>query len=315
LFIVNPSEPLLPGATMIIALAIDRLVSEPRRHPLTAFGCIANWLENRMNRSASISQGVLAVLILVLPIGVLVWWMEQALAPNLLLSILFNAATLWFVIGWQSMQQHALAVYRPLLESDLGEARLRLAMIVSRETGQMDTQQASIATVESVLENGNDCLFASLFWFAVAGPAGAIVHRLVNTLDAMWGYRTSRFDRFGRFAARLDDLMAYLPARLTALSYALAGQTGAALTCWKTQGPLHPSPNAGVVIAAGAGAMEVTLGGSAVYQGVIKMKSQLGSGPPPTPRAIPGAIRIVNTALAIWIIVFALGSGLGYAVR
>lgn len=299
----------------MLALAVDRLVSEPRLHPLTGFGSAANWLENRMNRSASVSLGVLAVLILVLPLGFLVWWTERALATNLLFTVLFDTTALWFVIGWQSMKAHALAVYRPLVESDLDEARQRLAMIVSRETGAMDTQQASIATVESVFENGNDCLFASLFWFAVAGPTGAIVHRLVNTLDAMWGYRTSRFDRFGRFAARLDDLMAYLPARLTALSYALAGQTAAALTCWKTQGPLHRSPNAGVVIAAGAGAMDITLGGSAVYQGIVKTKSPLGSGPPPTPQSILHAIRIVNNALAIWIIVFALGLGLGYAVR
>jgi len=198
-------------------------------------------------------------------------------------------------------------VARALEEDDLRAARAGVGRLVSRDTEALDARGVSGATIESVLENGNDALFATLFWFLVAGAPGVVTYRLVNTLDAMWGYRNDRFHSFGWAAARLDDALNLIPARLTALAYALAGRGRDALQCWREQAAGWKSPNAGPVMAAGAGALGVVLGGPARYGGQREWRPRLGMGRMADAAGIRQAVALVDRALAIWMAFIVVG--------
>ena len=173
--------------------------------------------------------------------------------------------------------------------------------MVSRQTEDLDAAGVAGACIESTLENGNDAIFGALFWFALLGGPGAVLFRLANTLDAMWGYRNQRFADFGWAAARLDDLLNLVPARLTALSYALCGSTRTALRCWRQQAPRWKSPNAGPVMSAGAGSLGLALGGPAVYHGRVESRPPLGEGRPASAEDIGRALTLVRRSLWLWL--------------
>ncbi|HEY0342969.1 MAG TPA: CobD/CbiB family cobalamin biosynthesis protein, partial [Steroidobacteraceae bacterium] len=220
----------------------------------------------------------------------------------------------YFALGHQSLRQHALRVRRALDAGNLDEARVQVGYMVSRDTAKMDTRAVAAATVESVLENGNDAVFGALFWFLVAGAPGVLLFRLSNTLDAMWGYRTPRYLYFGWAAARLDDVLNFLPARLTALTYALIGSTRSALRCWRLQARAWDSPNAGPVMAAGAGALGLGLGGGAYYHGQWEERPPLGMGEPPEASSIGAALQLVRSGVALWLLLVAAWALVAWAV-
>ncbi|WP_308874916.1 adenosylcobinamide-phosphate synthase CbiB [Thiothrix subterranea] len=253
---------MISALTLVPALLLDRLFRRtPRFHPLVGFGKLADWLESHLN-NRSIHYGILAWCLAVLPFSIAVWWLDTLLG-GVWMGILGG----WLAIGWQSLRQHAQWVQQALLADDLPQARQKVGWLVSRDTSQLDETAVSRACIESVLENGSDAVFAPLFWLMIGGAPAVVLYRLSNTLDAMWGYRSERFERFGKWAARVDDVLNWIPARLTALTYALCGNFVAAMLAWRTQGSRWYSPNAGVVMAAGAGALQVQLGGDAVYAG------------------------------------------------
>ncbi len=281
---------------------MDRLLGEPRRfHPLIGFGFWAEAIERGLHHPALTHTlalrlaGLLAWMLALLPWLVLALWLRAQL------GLVVDVLLLYFALGAKSLAEHAEAVAIPLADGRLEEARERVGLMVSRDTQALDARGVACAGVESVLENGNDAVFGALFWFAVAGGPGALLFRLANTLDAMWGYRTPRYRYFGWAAARLDDLLNYLPARLTALSYALLGRTRSALDCWRSQAGAWASPNAGPVMAAGAGALGLVLGGSANYHGVSEIRPQLGSGAEPLAADIRRAITLVQQSLWLWL--------------
>ncbi len=295
--------------TALVALAgvlLDRLLGEPRRwHPLVGFGRLAETMERAMRRGApghpvgNRLRGLAAWALLVVPFVALAVWLAHPVPDALLL---------WFALGGRSLGEHARAVAAPLAAGDLAAARERVGMIVSRDTTQLDETGVATAAVESVLENGNDAVFGALFWFFLFGGAGALLFRLANTLDAMWGYRDDRRRYFGWAAARIDDLLNFVPARLTALTYALLGATRNALACWRTQAALWGSPNAGPVMAAGAGALGVTLGGPAIYHGQAEERAILGAGEAATGADIARAVALVERGQWLWLIAFVVWS-------
>jgi adenosylcobinamide-phosphate synthase len=296
---------------LVAGIVLDLLLGEARRwHPLVGFGRLAGFLERRLNRGgARLLRGAGA-------------WMLAVLPLSLCCAVLADAAGLWLhavllyvCLGLRSLRDHTLPIYAALSAGDLAQARLLTARIVSRDTATANEPDLAKASAESLLENGNDAVFGTLFWFVVAGGPGAVLFRLANTLDAMWGYRNERYTLFGRFAARTDDVLNYLPARLTALSYVLlagAGR-GRAWRCWRTQAPMWSSPNAGPVMASGAGALGVSLGGAATYDGEVEQRPALGSGPAATAADILRAWRLVSTTTLLWAAVVCISAGIAHA--
>lgn len=295
---------------MLAGMGLDALLGEPRRaHPLVGFGRMAQAIERGMHRDARIA-GVAAWCVVVLPVvavvagisHLLMLWSSWAAAA-------FSAAMLYLAVGHRSLGEHARAVEVPLRAGDLDVARAMVGRMVSRDTQALDASQVAAATTESVLENGGDAVFGALFWFAVLGAPGVVLYRLANTLDAMWGYRTERHERFGWAAARIDDVLNYIPARLTALTYAVLGDTRRALRCWRTQAPTWDSPNAGPVMATGAGALRVQLGGPAPYHGVWEDRPTLGEGDAPDADSIAAALRLVRRGVWLWLCIAVIAAG------
>ena len=293
---------------ILSALALDQVFGEARRwHPLVGFGRLATACEKRLNPCSPENtyvegtgvavrlRGVLACLLLVLPAVLLLYAVLGVLPATV--STLLAVLVLYFCVGYRSLIEHCQAVATPLAAGDLAGARHALSMIVSRDTAELQEADLARGTLESLLENGSDAVFAPLFWFAVGGAPAALAHRLVNTLDAMWGYRSDRYQDFGWCAARLDDVMNWVPARLCALCYALAGNTGNALSSWSSQAAMHDSPNAGPVMASGAGALDVALGGTASYRCEPRWRPQLGIGRDPTRLDIEAGIELLRRAL------------------
>lgn len=291
--------------TVFSALLLDAYLGEPRRfHPLTGFGKLADCIERHIYADSRI-HGCVALLLVTVPFTVL-----AACTNFLSWHFVLDALLLYLAIGWNSLGIHAQRVKHALLANNLEAARQQVGLIVSRDTDQLDHAGVTRGTIETVLENGNDAIFGAIFWFAVAGAPGAVAYRLVNTLDAMWGYRNDRYNHFGWAAARLDDVVNFIPARLTSLSYTLCGNARNALACWQTQGILWKSPNAGPVMAAGAGSLGLLLGGPACYHGKLESRPLLGAGRIPDIQDIDHALRLIRRSLALWLIVICAGEGI-----
>ncbi|MFH1869593.1 MAG: adenosylcobinamide-phosphate synthase CbiB [Pseudomonadota bacterium] len=311
---------LAPSLLSLVAAALagtflDRLLGEPRRwHPLVGFGRCADSVERTLRRGApghalfNRLRGLLGWLLLVVPAVLVAAWLGRHAW-----GWFADVALLYLALGARSLQQHGAQVVQDLAAGDLAAARTHVGWLVSRDTSALDEEGVARAAVESILENGNDAVFGTLFWFLLAGGAGAVLYRLANTLDAMWGYRDERRLYFGWAAARIDDLLNLVPARLTALTYALLGDTRNAWSCWRRQAASWSSPNAGPVLAAGAGALAVRLGGAAIYHGKLEQRPGVGAGDTAQGGHIHAALALVQRGLWLWLACAGLLAALSHA--
>lgn len=292
--------------SVLAAFALDKLFGEPsRHHPLVYFGKWADFVEAQMNRKdAKRATGVFAYSIVVSPLLVCAVIVQIIANLNSVLFVLLSSVFLYIAIGWSSLLQHAKAIAEPLKAEQIPEAQKALSMIVSRETDELGETDIAKAATESVLENGADAIFSAVFWYCLLGIPGVVLYRVSNTLDAMWGYKTERFLSFGWFAARTDDVLNFIPARLTALTYALVGRFNLAMQYWKAQGRDWKSPNAGPVMSAGAGAINTSLGGAARYATGLQQRPVLGPEETVTTRAtaqsIFDACALVDRGVYLW---------------
>ena len=293
---------------LLISLLLDQLIGEPRRfHPLVGFGWCVNKIEGILNvGSHRLIKGLLALIVVVLPLVLLLIVTIYYLTVSVELLWLLEILILYLAIGRKSLMQHADAVMQPLEISDIETARTKLSYIVSRDTDKLQQQGIITATIESIVENSNDAIFAAIFWYLIAGVPGVLCYRLVNTLDAMWGYKNQRFLEFGWSAAKLDDVMNWVPARLTVVTFAIFGQFKRVLKTAFEQGALCSSPNAGPVMSAGACSLNVKLGGEALYQGQLIAKPELGYGDKPNTDDIKQAVSLVNKSVILWMFVIVI---------
>lgn len=274
----------LPRPLAVAAgLAVDRLLGEPPSsvHPVAAFGAAMGALERRLyapttGRGAAYAAAGTAL-------GVLA---GRAVGSTVTATATASAG--------RSLADAATAIGGALGRHDLDEARRLLPTLVGRDPSTLDAAEIARAVVESVAENTVDAVVAPAFWATVAGASGALGHRAVNTMDAMVGYRNDRYARFGTAAARLDDVAAFVPARLTSLLVA-AARPSAAAEVWRVvrrDAAAHPSPNAGVAEAAFAAALGVRLGGENRYGDLVEVRATLGDGRPVEASDIARAVRL-----------------------
>jgi adenosylcobinamide-phosphate synthase len=286
----RPGLPRPRGAAAGIVL--DRLLPEPPAavHPVVLFGHAMAGLERRIYRDRR-AAGLLHA--------------GAGLGLGLAAGVVARSttATVCSAVGGRALGLAASGVGRALEQGDLAQARSLLPSLVGRDPHDLSTDEIARAVVESVAENTVDAVVAPAFWGAVAGAPGALGYRAVNTLDSMVGHRSSRYANYGWASARLDDLAAWVPARLTALTVALVrpGSAVAVVRAVRTQAPAHPSPNAGVAEAAFAAALGVQLGGTNRYGERVEVRPALGTGRAPSVLDIEAAVtlsRDVAIALA-----------------
>jgi adenosylcobinamide-phosphate synthase len=280
---------------LAVGLVADAVLGDPRRaHPVAAFGTVAGRLEQSVWRDSR-GVGVAFSAALVAGAGLLGAAAEGRARGAA--RVLVTAGATWAVLGGTTLRREAAEMGRLLGADDVPGARERVRHLAGRDPAQLDAPGLVRATVESVAENTSDAVVAPLLWGAVLGVPGLLGYRAVNTLDAMVGHRSPRHERFGWASARLDDVANVLPARLTAalvvgLAPVVEGSPRAALRTWRRDGRKHPSPNAGPVEAAFAGALGRTLGGRLSYGGRVEDRPLLGNGPAPVIDDIRRAARL-----------------------
>jgi adenosylcobinamide-phosphate synthase len=292
-------------------LGLDALLGDPRRgHPVAAFGSVAARTERVLHRDSRAAGAAYAGLLgggTALAGAVLA---GRARHPAVRAAL--TAAATWSVVGGTTLRREALVLHALLEAGDVDGARERLPHLCGRDPAGLSAAELARATVESVAENTSDAVVAPLLWGAVAGVPGLVGYRAVNTLDAMVGHRSPRYERFGWASARLDDAVNLAPARVTAalatvLAPLVGGRPGEARRVWARDGHKHPSPNAGPVEAAFAGALGRTLGGRLAYGGRVEDRPLMGNGPAPDVADIPRAARL-STAVGLTAGVLAVGA-------
>ncbi|WP_432068807.1 cobalamin biosynthesis protein [Streptomyces sp. C10-9-1] len=275
-------------------LAADLLIGDPRTgHPVAAFGRAAAAVERRLWRDDR-ARGAVHTAVCAGGAVAFAALAARAVRRSPAASVALTAAATWAVVGGTTLGREARTVGAALAAGDIEAARQRLPHLCGRDPEALDAQQLARAVVESVAENTSDAVVGALVWGAVAGVPGLVGFRAVNTLDAMVGHRSPRHLRYGWASARLDDVAGWPGARLTAALAALAGPDPAgALRSWRRDAARHPSPNAGPVEAAFAGALGVRLGGTLAYGGRVEHRPELNPGGRPVEHAdIDRAVRL-----------------------
>jgi adenosylcobinamide-phosphate synthase len=289
---------------VLVGCLADLLLGDPRvGHPVAGFGAAAAAVERVTYRDTRIG-GAAHVGVLVGAVSLLGAALQRhARRRGPLWSVAATAVATWTALGGTSLARTGLAMGDLLSRGDVEDAKRLLPSLCGRDPARLDAAGVTRAAVESVAENTSDAHVAPLLWATAGGVPAVLGYRAVNTLDSMVGHRSPRYARFGWAAARLDDAANYVAARVTAALVVLCapvvgGSPSGAVLAWRHDAARHPSPNAGVVEAAFAGALGVRLGGPTLYQYELQIRPTLGEGVPPSVADLRRAVRLSRTVQA-----------------
>lgn len=268
-----------------LAFFIDRIVGDPPHlpHPVRWIGSLIYFLEKRLNQGAIRRQKGVVMLIIILvvtgSISYLFVFFFYSLHPAA--GVVAEAAIIASAIACRSLKEAGLSVFEPLQKGDIEEARIKLSYIVGRDTDHLDEGEITRGAIETVAENTSDGVTAPLFWALIGGAPGAMIYRAINTCDSMVGYKNDRYEQFGWASARLDDLVNWLPARLTSWLMVLSFPESnySKKQVWhvvRRDAKKHPSPNSGWCEAAVAGLLGIELGGINLYKGRVSHRAEMG---------------------------------------
>lgn len=273
---------------LLVGVLMDCVLGDPMGlpHPVVGYGRLISFFEHRWNHGQNRKlKGMLMTVLLVAGVAAVVWGvLVMARTLSVWLEVVLSAVLVFYCLAGKTLIDEVQAVFRET-DVSLERGRKQVARIVGRDTSELTAQEVRIAALETLAENLSDGVVAPLFWYMVAGVPGMMAYKMVNTLDSMVGYKNERYRDFGCFAARLDDVANYIPARLTALLMVLVSGRWSLLAFVKRYGRQHASPNSGYPESALAGILDCRFGGPHVYFGQVVDKPWIGEN-----------CRAVNTA-------------------
>ncbi len=298
---------------LLIGWLLDLLFGDPQRlpHPIVWFGKAIAFFEHRLNKGSHRKlKGAFTAVFLIACVFIATWFLCHSLqllpspvGEGLGVRLLFDTIIIFYCLAGTTLIREVRAVFLAL-DRSLDEGRKQVARIVGRDTSELSAQEVRTAALETLAENLSDGVIAPLFWLAVLGTPGMLAYKMVNTLDSMIGYRTERYKDFGCWAARIDDVANYIPARITALLMIIAaGQPQLIGFVWRN-GRNHASPNSGYPEAALAGILDCRFGGPHYYFGELFDKPYIGENARELTTAdMQKAVRINRTAEVLAIII------------
>ena len=303
------NETLLIILPLLIGWLLDFFLGDPSwlPHPVVGFGKMISKGEHRLNRgSHRMAKGAALAACLILLVFFAVWGLKR-LVPNVVIWLILDTIIIFYCLAGTTLIREVREVFLAL-DRSLDEGRRQVARIVGRDTSQLSAQEVRTAALETLAENMSDGVIAPLFWFALLGTPGMLAYKMVNTLDSMIGYRTERYKDFGCWAARIDDVANYIPARLTALLMVIAsGKLSLLKFVWKN-GRRHASPNSGYPEAALAGILNCRFGGPHIYFGELFDKPYIGENDRElTTQDMHTAVRI-NRLAEVFMLLLVIGS-------
>jgi len=299
-----------PVASVLFAVVLDVIVGDPRSlwHPVMGIGKLIHALERKLYENEDTpairkKKGILLVILACITVTAFVYSiLALAFSVSYWLYFILCVYLLWTGLAGRTLKMEGLKVYHALAQNQLQEARGRLSMLVSRQTELMSEEEVIKATVETVSENTSDGIVAPLFFGVLFGPGGMWLYKTVNTMDSMVGYKNERYLDFGWCAAKTDDVLNFIPARLTSwfilFSAPLEGRPfKKAAEVYRRYRNCHESPNAGHPESAAAGVLGISLGGDAIYFGQAVCKPALGEmDQEPEPSDIVKTVRMMERA-------------------
>lgn len=297
---------------LILGYLLDLALGDPRwlPHPIRLFGHAIYFGESLLNKDKlRFIKGMLLTLLLCSLVYVFFYFLSNILLQtNTVLYILFTSIFVFYGLANKSLLQEGKEVFDTLQNKGLDAGRKRLSWIVGRDTSKLTENQIRIAVLETLSENLSDGVIAPLFYYAIGGLPAMMVYKMINTLDSMIGYKSDKYFHFGKFAARLDDVANFIPARLTAFLMVLISRKWGLFAFIHKYRNQHASPNSGYPEAALAGIMDCRFGGSNVYHGKVIEKPFIGTNPRTIQHVEFGKVKLLNHFVTLLSIIIVLAT-------